>query len=138
MTTQVSKMQSWIKALLIVATLGGVLFTASAMAAGSASTDAQTISAISKNIQYSVGWVANMLITIAVIAGMGFVMASFFKFHQHKMNPQQVPLSQGISLVLIGSAMIVFPYLLKPVSLAVFGNKNSAISGTSITQILKP
>ncbi len=31
---------------------------------------------------------ANPLVAISLIAGIGFVIAAFFKFHQHKQNPQ--------------------------------------------------
>ena len=57
-----------------------------------------------------------------MIAGIGFIMASFFKFHQHKLNPTQVPLSQGITLLLIGAGLAVFPTLLPTATHAVFGS----------------
>ena len=31
---------------------------------------------------------ANPAVAISLIAGIGFVIAAFFKFHQHKQNPQ--------------------------------------------------
>lgn len=124
--------KSWIKAILIVAGIGGLLFAGTAMAS-----PAQTVTQISQNVRTSVGVIARMLVTISVMAGIGFIMASFFKFHQHKQNPTQVPLSQGITLVLIGAAMIVFPYLLNPITSAVFGQGSVAkISGGAIQQFI--
>jgi len=58
-----------------------------------------------------------------LIAGIGFIMASFFKFHQHKLNPTQVPMSQGITLLLIGAGLAVFPHLFGTATQAVFGTK---------------
>ena len=31
---------------------------------------------------------ANPVVAISLIAGIGFIVAAFFKFHQHKENPQ--------------------------------------------------
>src|SRR3989338_5768309 len=52
--------------------------------------------------------VAKMIKDVALVTGIGFVLASFFKFHQHKLNPTQVPLSQGITLLVIGGALSIF------------------------------
>lgn len=130
------KFNSLLKAVLIVVGIGGLLFAASAMAATPASGGASTLSGIQTNLQGSVAIVAKILVMMSTLAGIGFIMASFFKFHQHKQQPQQVPMSQGISLVLIGAAMVVFPYLLTPVSKAVFGNTVAGISGASITGVI--
>lgn len=128
-----SSLKSWTKAILITASVGGLLFASGASAAAVQGKDLQTIK---DNMQNSVGLVANILVMLSTIAGIGFIMASFFKFHQHKMNPQQTPMSQGITLVIIGAAMVVFPYLLQPVSQAVFGNKVAQISGKGIDNII--
>ena len=61
-------------------------------------------------------------------------MASFFKFHQHKLNPQQISLSQGVSLLLIGGGLSVFPWMLPTAKQAVFG-KDAEIATTKGTQI---
>jgi intracellular multiplication protein IcmD len=84
-----------------------------------------TISDIANNTGTSMTYVAGLLEDVSLIAGIGFVMASFFKFHQHKLNPQQVPISQGITLLLVGGGLTIFPALL-PV-----GGKALAGSGAS-------
>jgi intracellular multiplication protein IcmD len=97
----------------------GLFLCPNAFAAGTSLQD------IATNTATSMTYIASLLEDVSLIAGIGFVMASFFKFHQHKLNPQQVPISQGITLLLIGGALTIFPALL-PV-----GGKALAGSGAS-------
>lgn len=90
---------------------------------------AVSISDIATNTGTSMTYVAGLLEDVSLIAGIGFVMASFFKFHQHKLNPQQVPISQGITLLLVGGGLTIFPALL-PV-----GGKALAGSGAQFGQL---
>jgi len=127
-----SEIKGWVKAFAIVAGFTGFLITGTATAA-----PAQDLQAIADNVQKTVGIVSRMLVTISLMAGIGFIMALFFKFHQHKQNPTQVPISQGITLLLIGSAMVVFPYLLQPLSGAIFGDGSvSKLDGQAIQTII--
>ncbi|MCX7125753.1 MAG: type IV secretion protein IcmD [Gammaproteobacteria bacterium] len=80
-----------------------------------------TLTSISSNVSGAVTKISAMLEDIAVITGVGFILASFFKFHQHKLQPQQVPLSQGITLLVIGAGLSVFPHLLNTGAAGVFG-----------------
>ena len=114
--------------------LGSVLFTGLALAA---TPSAVTVSALAANVGSSVGHLAVVLTDVSIIAGIGFVMASFFKFHQHKLNPTQVPLSQGITLLLIGAALLLFPTMLPTATHAVFGNASfGKISGSGIKALI--
>ena len=81
-----------------------------------------SLGAIASNVGTSVTALAKILEDISLVAGVGFIMASFFKFHQHKLNPQQVPMSQGITLLLVGAGLAVFPHLIPTASHAVFGS----------------
>ena len=81
-----------------------------------------SLGAIASNVGTSVTNLAKILEDVALVAGVGFIMASFFKFHQHKLNPQQVPMSQGITLLLVGAGLAVFPHLIPTASHAVFGS----------------
>ena len=80
-----------------------------------------TITSITTKVGTSVSQIAGLLEDIALITGVGFILASFFKFHQHKLNPTQVPLSQGITLIVIGAGLAVFPTLLTTATKGVFG-----------------
>lgn len=89
------------------------------------------LSSITQHVNSTVGQLARILTDIALITGVGFVLASFFKFHQHKLNPTQVPISQGVTLLLIGAALLVFVMMLPTAKRAVFGNASMATVGGS-------
>lgn len=89
------------------------------------------LSSITAHVNSTVGQLARILTDIALITGVGFVLASFFKFHQHKLNPTQVPISQGVTLLLIGAALLVFVMMLPTAKRAVFGNASMATVGGS-------
>lgn len=97
-----------------------------------------TLKEVSTNIGTSVGLLGVILVDLALIAGIGFVMASFFKLHQHKLNPTQVPISQGITLMLIGAGLMLIPYLVPLAAQTLLGNKvkTATTSGKEIQKLL--
>lgn len=130
-------MQKLIKPLFMVITVLTALFIEAAFAAG-VGTSGIALSSIASNIDKSVGQLSTVLSDISLIAGVGFVMASFFKFHQHKLNPTQVPISQGITLLLIGAGLILFPTMLPTAKRAVFGTSAqiAKVGGQQIHSII--
>ena len=96
-----------------------------------------SISGIQGNLGKTVTQLSIILQDIALIAGIGFVLASFFKFHQHKLNPTQVPISQGVTLLMIGSALLLLPTILPVATKAAVGTSSIAkISGKGITSLI--
>ncbi|HLD16978.1 MAG TPA: type IV secretion protein IcmD [Coxiellaceae bacterium] len=93
---------------------------------------------IASNVASTVESLAKMLQVIALIAGIGFIMAAFFKFHQHKLNPTQVPLSQGLTLLLIGSGLTMFPILIPTAGTTLLGSDAhvSQVSGSGIEKLI--
>lgn len=108
-----------LKPLLFVTTVFGVLFAGATLASV---TSGIALSSIASNVDTSVKDLSTVLSDISLIAGVGFVMASFFKFHQHKLNPTQVPISQGVTLLLIGAGLVLFPTMLPTAKRAIFGS----------------
>lgn len=96
----------------------GVVFTGVALAG----VDPVALTAIAGNVDKSVKQLATVLVDICLIAGIGFIMGSFFKFHQHKLNPTQVPISQGVTLLLIGAGLTLFPIIIPTATTSVFGS----------------
>ena len=96
-----------------------------------------TLDSIAATMSASVASIGKILVDVSLISGIGFILVAFFKFHAHKNNPQQVPLSQGISLLVIGAGLTVFPFLITTVGGAAFGQTKTATSGGSdITSLL--
>ena len=75
------------------------------------------------NVGKSLGAVANFIISIATIAGLGFGVACVFKFKQHKDNPQQVPLGQPLGLLAISVMLLWLPFLLQSLGATLTGGK---------------
>ncbi len=102
--------------------------------------DALSLSDIETTVGNSVLTIATLMTDVALVSGVGFIMASFFKFHQHKLNPTQVPMSQGLTLLLIGAGLCVFPSLIPTASTSVFGTAENAamgqVHGSAIADLL--
>ncbi len=97
-----------------------------------------TLQTIASNISHSLTLVAHMMQSVALISGIGFVLSSFFKFHQHKLNPQQVSISQGVTLLLIGSMLIMFPTLIPTFTSILTGSTGgtATIGGTGLVNLI--
>ncbi len=98
-----------------------------------------SLATISKSVDSTVAELATVLIDVSLIAGIGFIIAAFFKFHQHKQNPTQVQMSQGVSLLLIGCGLTLIPLLIPTASVAVLGTgaKSPAhIGGSDIHELI--
>jgi intracellular multiplication protein IcmD len=124
---------------IVILTLSAALFTGMVAAAPGDGGDWVSLSTIAKSVDNTVSQLATVMIDISLISGIGFIMASFFKFHQHKQNPQQVQMSQGVSLLLIGCGLTLIPLLLPTASVAVLGSsasKPAHIGGDSIHKLI--
>ncbi len=113
----------------------GLIGYFSAASAGAAT--GLTLGSIAGNIQTTIKYYSIILGDVALIAGISFVLMSLFKFHQHKQNPTQVKISQGVALLIIGAALLIFPYILTTAKRAVFGSATVAtLSGSAIGGIV--
>ncbi len=98
-----------------------------------------SLSTVSGSVNNTVAELATVLIDVSLIAGIGFIIAAFFKFHQHKQNPTQVQMSQGVSLLLIGCGLTLIPLLIPTASVSVLGTaaKTTAqIGGETIHNLI--
>ena len=130
---QVKKRSMW-KLLSLV--LGGVLL--SLVSVDLLANTYIKLSAIQSNVATTVTSTAKILQDLSLIAGIGFIMASFFKFHQHKLNPTQVPMSQGVTLLVIGAGLTLFPILVPTAGTTILGSKAnvSKVAGDSIASMI--
>ena len=107
----------------------GVFFAADALASGSQ----LSLTTLNSSLGAGIANVVRMMQDVATVTGVGFIFAAFFKFHQHKMNPTQIKLSDGVTMLLIGAGLTIFPHLLGTVSKGVFGQSLSKVGGTDIS-----
>ena len=134
-----NKKQGWqggFKKIAFFALMGTLLGLVSVWA--SAANEGVELSSIAHHVGSSIAALAKILNGVALVAGIGFVLASFFKFHQHKLNPTQVPISQGITLLMIGAGLMLFPVMLPTAKNALFGSsqKISHLSGGEISSLI--
>ena len=123
MKTNISKFfqsKAIIKGLLYLLWLSGCFAAATAFA--DATTDSG-IAGIAGRITSTASTLATMMIAVSYIAGIGFVVASLFKFKQHKDNPTQIPLGTPLALMAIGVILVFLPALFAPVGKSIFGSQ---------------
>lgn len=139
MTKQKSNKNHWGRLLTKVSCLAILMVGGLYCGLASAGSGPILLTTVAKSIDSSVGQIATILTDISLIAGIGFIMCSFFKFHQHKLQPQQVSMSQGISLLLIGCGLTLVPILVPTASVAVLGSaasKPAQIGGDDIHNLI--
>lgn len=124
----------WLLKVLAVVTAVAGLFLVESSMAGNVS-EGIALSSITANVNSTVSQLSRILTDIALIAGIGFILASLFKFHQHKLNPTQIPISQGVTLLLIGAALTLFVVMLPTAKRAVFG-KDAAMAQVGGSQMV--
>lgn len=132
--TQNKTLRRVMKAVMLFGAVFSFIGASSAFADGTI----PSISDIATNLTHGLTFTAQILQYIAVIAGVGFVFGAFHKFHANKMNPTQVPLSQGITMLLIGSGLLVFPTLLETGAKMLVGDniKQAQIGGKQINDYI--
>jgi intracellular multiplication protein IcmD len=92
-----------------------------------------TISAVVTSITVQVNAIANLLSIVAYIAGVCLFLSGILQFKTHKENPQQVPLSKPIVIIMVASALLFLPTVLTIAGNSLFGhNATSAatVGGT--------
>lgn len=94
-----------------------------------------SIGAVAATVIASFGNLAQMISATAYIAGFAFIVASMFKFKQHKDNPQQVPVTNGIAMLSIGAALIFAPSIFQMVGATLFGTSAQTAGVTGITTV---
>ena len=76
---------------------------------------------ISSNISESAINLAAIISAGGLVAGVGFLFAAFFKFDKHKKNPQQVPIGQPMTLLIIAATLCSFPVAVPLIQNSIFG-----------------
>ena len=64
--------------------------------------------------------VANLIGSVAYVAGMGFGVAAVFKFKQHRDSPTQIPIGTPFAMLGVAVALIYIPSLLTEAGSSVF------------------
>src|SRR5690606_11511718 len=65
--------------------------------------------------------IAKLLSVTAYVAGVGFSLAGVLQFKGHKENPQQIPLSKPVVMIVIAACLLYLPTVLNIAGTSVFG-----------------
>ena len=101
------------------------------------STPTNGISGIATTVTGHFEAIGKLMIAVSYLAGIGFVLASLFKFKQHKDNPTQITLGTPLALLVIGILLIFLPLLIKPAGESIFGQnaKSGGFTGAGVSSL---
>ena len=100
--------------------LGTTLLSLSTLAlAGSGGGD---LTAIATTVTTQANAVAKLLSVLSYVAGVGFAMAGILQLKAHKENPQQVPLSKPVVMIVVSACLLFLPTILTTAGASIFGS----------------
>jgi intracellular multiplication protein IcmD len=115
---------------ILVSILSGILYSGLVLA------DDSGIGGIATQVTGEFSSLGKLIMAVAFLAGIGFVMASMFKFKQHKDMPQQNPLGVPITHLVLGAFLIFMPSLIAPAGYSIFKDaKPGGFTGSGVTNI---
>jgi len=93
------------------------------------------LSSIATSLTTQITTLANVLIIVAYVAGIGFALGGIMLFKSHKENAQQTPLSKCIIYIVIGACLLFLPTLISSTGTTIFGDsKQSAGQYSGVIQ----
>ena len=84
-----------------------------------------SINDVADNVIINLQQAEKMIAYMAYIAGLGFMIASFYKFKQHKDNPTQVPVGNPITMIAIATLLLFIGSLVAPIGETIFGTSEN-------------
>jgi hypothetical protein len=128
-----SRYTRWIKASIICVTIAFCSYVSVA----SADIETITLSTVLANMNTTSADLAGILQNLCLLIGICFIIAGIFKAHQHKNNPTQITFGHSLTLIVIGAALILFPYLLKLSAKTLMGTTTlPQVGGSEIQQLI--
>lgn len=70
--------------------------------------------------------VAKLLSVLSYVAGVGFAMAGILQLKAHKENPQQIPLSKPVVMIVVAACLLFLPTILGTAGESLFGGEASS------------
>lgn len=93
-----------------------------------AASSGEGIAKVAGQVEGQITAIANLLVIVAYVAGVGFALGGVIKFKAHRDNPQQVPLSAPIVLLAVGACLLFLPSILTTAGETVFGSEGKKAS----------
>ncbi len=89
---------------------------------------------VAGNVTKTMDNVAKLITAVSYVAGVGFAVMGMLKLKAHKDQPQQVPLSQPMVLLVIAAGLVFLPSLIKSTGATVWSSsaENANTQGTGV------
>ena len=91
--------------------------------------DTSDLKGMADNLRGNFNAIAELMVSVAYVAGIGFGITAIFKFKQHKDNPTQVPIGTPFAMLVISVLLIFLPAIYSPAGKSIFGD-NAEAGGT--------
>ncbi len=98
------------------------------MVAETAMAGTDTLGTIVGRVKDEIKGIANLLMIVSFISGVGFTLAGILQFKAHKDNPTQIPLSKPFVYLLVGCSLIFMPAIMQTSGQTVFGTTDENAS----------
>jgi intracellular multiplication protein IcmD len=105
---------------------GAFMFVSAVLADGEGTA---TLGSLAANVRGTFTDVAQLMMGIAYVAGIGFFIGAIFKFKQHKDNPTQIPMGTPIALLVVAVCLVFMPYIIQSSGATFTGGAEDSISG---------
>jgi intracellular multiplication protein IcmD len=86
-----------------------------------ASGDSVGIGKVAATVTDQLTSMATLMVYIAYVSGVGFALAGILQFKAHKDNPQQVPISKGVVLMIVAACLLFLPSVMTAAGGSIFG-----------------
>ena len=103
----------------------GLLLTVATVAAAD---QARDLGGLATNLAGSFPTATRLMIAGCYVSGIGFGLASVYKFKQYKDNPTQIPVGGPISLLIVSVLMIFAPGVIGPAGMTLFGTTSIGVA----------
>ena len=88
------------------------------------------IGKVASTVTDQLGAMANLMVYVAYVSGVGFALAGILQFKAHKENPQQTPLSKPIVLIIVAACLLFLPSVMTAAGGSIFGTSASGGGAT--------
>jgi intracellular multiplication protein IcmD len=96
------------------------------------------LAGVANTVTDQLGAMAQLMVYVSYVAGVGFAMAGLLKFKAHKDAPQQVKLSDAVVLIIVAAALLFLPSVMSAAGGSIFGASatggGASFSGTVTAQ----
>ena len=90
--------------------------------------EARDLGGLATNLAGTFPVATRILIAGCYIAGIGFGIATAYKFKQYKDNPTQIPVGTPIALLVVAVLMVFAPGIIAPAGQTLFGTTSSGVA----------